>query len=165
MAAFVSASEIWKVSAMYLAIWLSRSFWVRQWNMGISNGMPKRSCGSSELRMTRGYPFTTAHMDWLVSEAFSEGTEAMEGRKMRSTFCFARLRRCPCTSLAGKHTVSEVTAESPLSYMVRLLGAERRMVKPRLRKKVLQKGMVSQKASTRGSPMTVFLSAGFVKMG
>ena len=25
-------------------------------------------------------PFTTAHMDWLVSEAFSEGTEAMEGK-------------------------------------------------------------------------------------
>ena len=31
---------------------------------------------------------------------------------MRFTPCLTRLRICPCTSFAGKHTVSEVTAEN-----------------------------------------------------
>ena len=58
---------------------------------------------------------TTAHMDWLVFSVFSEGTVVTTGMKMRSTPFSARLRRWPWTSLAGKHTVSEVTAEMPPS--------------------------------------------------
>ena len=54
-------------------------------------------------------------MDWLVSTVFSDGTVVIDGIKIRSTPFFARFLRCPCTSLAGKHTVSEVTADSPLS--------------------------------------------------
>ena len=38
-----------------------------QWNSGLSKGMPKRRSGLSELRMTSGYPLTTAHIDTLVS--------------------------------------------------------------------------------------------------
>ena len=54
-------------------------------------------------------------MDWLVFSVFSEGTVVTTGIKMRSTPFSARLRRWPWTSLAGKHTVSEVTAEMPPS--------------------------------------------------
>ena len=55
----------------------------------------------------------------------------------------------PWTSFAGKHTVSEVTADRPLSYSLRgCWGRIARTVKPRERKKVDQKGMVSQKEST-----------------
>ena len=48
--------------------------------------------------------------------------------------------------------VSDATYCSPLSYCFRLLGWENFTGYPRARKKVLQKGMLSQNSSTRGSP-------------
>ena len=72
---------------------------------------------------------------------------------MRSTFRRARSRRWPWTSLAGKQTVSEVTADRPSSYRGRVLLPDSWTRKPRLRQKAFQKGMVSQKERTRGMPM------------
>ena len=94
-------------------------------------------------------------MDSLVFWVFSEGTVVTDGMKIRSTPCFTRSRMWPWTSLAGKQTVSEVTADRPLSYIFRVLGRDSFTSNPRARKKVDQKGMVSQKDSTRGRPMTV----------
>ena len=94
-------------------------------------------------------------MDSLLFSRFSEGTVVTEGMKIRSTPWFTRSRMWPWTSLAGKQTVSEVTADRPLSYIFRVLLWDSFTEKPRLRKKVVQKGAVSQKDSTRGMPMTV----------
>ena len=85
-----------------------------------------------------------AHMDWLVFSRFSEGTVVTEGIKIRSTFFSARFRRCPCTSLAGKQTVSDVTAESPLSYIFLVLLSESFTEKPKAFQNVFQKGIFSQ---------------------
>ena len=98
-------------------------------------------------------------MDSLVFSIFSGGTVLMDGMKIRSTFCFARSRRCPCTSFPGKHTVSEVTADSPFSYIFLVLGRDSLTRKPNPLKKVVQKGIVSQKNSTRGMPIVTFLAA------
>ena len=86
--------------------------------------MPHCFSGESELRITSGYPFTTAHMDSLVDSVFSDPIAAIDGIKIRSTFFFTRSRICPCTSFAGKQTVSEVTALKPSSNILCVLGDE-----------------------------------------
>ena len=106
---------------------------------------------------------TTAHIDSLVFSWFSEGTVLMEGKKMRSTFFAARLRRCPCTSLAGKQTVSEVTAESPLSYILRVLKSDSWTVKTECRKEGLPKRHgIPEKEHTRQADCD---SAGSAEVG
>ena len=58
---------------------------------------------------------TTAHMLSALADVPSLCTTVMMGMKMRSTPLFVSWRMWPCTSLAGKHTVSLVTACRPLS--------------------------------------------------
>jgi len=77
----------------------------------------------------------------------------MMGMKMRSTPASTRLRMCPWTSLAGKHTVSDVTCARPRSYIALVLRPETRTLKPSVLKNVDQNGMVSQNSSTRGMPI------------
>ena len=144
MAAKVSSFVIPKVSLIYATSCFWRSFFVYQWNNGASYGTPHFSDGLSEFLMTIGYPFTTAHIDWLVSSVFSVGTVVTDGMKIRSTLCFTRFLIWPCTSFAGKHTVSDVTAESPSSYIFLVLLSEMRTVYPNACQKVFQNGMVSQ---------------------
>ena len=88
-----------------------------------------------------------------------------DGMKMRSTPWSAKSRTCPWTSFAGKHTVSEDTAESPRSYMARVLGRDSFTVKPSERNSVVQKGAYSHIERTRGMPMTVFCGAGLGVQG
>jgi hypothetical protein len=54
MAARAVAASTSHVSFRYAASCRSRSRSVYQWKSGVSKGMPKRACGSSEARMTRG---------------------------------------------------------------------------------------------------------------
>ena len=51
----------------------------------------------------------------FVKAEITDPVSVTEGMKILSTPCFARARRCPCTSFAGKQTVSEVTACRPSS--------------------------------------------------
>ena len=94
-------------------------------------------------------------MDSLVFSVFSERMAVMLGMNILSAPILASARRWPCTSFAGKQMVSEVTAESPLSYIFRVLSGLITTRNPRLFQKVVQKGMVSQKDSTRGIPMVM----------
>ena len=50
----------------------------------------------------------------------SGATVVMVGMKMKSTPAASSWRMWPWTSLAGKHTVSEVTAGRPSSYIRRV---------------------------------------------
>ena len=63
-------------------------------------------------------------MELLVDTVFSEGVSVTDGMKMRSTPFPARSLRWPWTSFAGKQTVSEVTADNPLSYIVWVLSPD-----------------------------------------
>ena len=108
---------------------------------------------------------TTAHMELLVDTVFSDGVSVTEGIKITSGFLAAKSRRWPWTSLAGKHTVSEVTAARPLSYIFLVLFPDITTPYPRLRKNVDQNGMVSQKESTLGRPTVIPLSCGFLSRG
>ncbi len=96
---------------------------------------------------------------------FSEGMVVMVGMKMRSTPESTRSLMCPCTSLAGKHTVSDVTACKPDSYILRVLAREMTGSNPRDEKNVRQKGMSSQKLRTRGRPMRMPLGSASFSCG
>ena len=78
-----------------------------------------------------------------------------DGMNILSGFLAAKSLRCPWTSFAGKHMVSEVTPASPLSYIFLVLLPEKHMSNPKVLKNVVQNGMLSQKESTLGSPMVI----------
>ena len=80
----------------------------------------------------------------LVAWGFWGSTVVIVGMKMKSTPAASSLRMWPCTSLAGKHTVSEVTAVRPSSYMRRVEVPLTRTSNPSARQNVFQKGSVSQ---------------------
>ena len=61
--------------------------------------------------------------------------------------------------------MSEDTAESPRSYIARVLERDSFTVKPSERNSVVQKGAYSHIERTRGMPMTVFCGAGLGVQG
>ena len=68
----------------------------------------------------------------------------------------ASWRTWPCTTFAGKHTVSDVTEGKPSSYIFRVLKLESSTSKPSARKSVVQNGAVSHRANTRGRPTVIW---------
>ena len=98
-----------------------------------------------------------------MASVFSDGTVVIDGMKMRSTRARSRSRMWPCTSFAGKQIVSDATAGRPSSNMRRVDACDSLTSKPSERQNVVQNGIVSQNASTRGIPMV--MPRGFASSG